>query len=256
MKVITIVYHKNISSIYKKEWIEKSYKSILNQTYKDFAIYELNYGNDDLKLNDEYPNDKEYKFFKVPFDNHADAMNFLLEKCLIDGADYVFNNNLDDFNDERRFEIQLNVISSNGYDLVSSDFVQIDSNDNQIRSMNMSEYKLYNEIIKDHNIICHPSVCYSRNFLENNKYDSSEIPREDLLLWKRSLEKFRFFICPEFLINYRMHEKQVTALNKEVKSSEEKTHIYFNNESKMICSCGEVKNKRLYNFCQKCSKIY
>ena len=201
MKVITIIYHKNISSLYKKEWIEKSYNSILNQTYTDFIIYELNYGDDDLQLCNE-SDEKEYKYYKIPFENHAEAMNFLLEKCFIDGADFIFNNNLDDINDINRFQIQISAIK-NGYDLVSSNFIHIDEDDNEITKMTMSNFNLNDEFSKGHNIICHPSVCYSRKFIENNKYIPSEIPEEDFNLWKRTLSDSNFFICPEFLIKYR-----------------------------------------------------
>ena len=254
MKVITIIYHKNISSLYKKEWIEKSYKSILNQTYTNFIIYELNYGDDGLKLYKDYTNEKEYKYYNISFDNHADAMNFLLEESLKDGADIVLNNNLDDINDINRFQIQISSIK-NGYDLVSSNFIHIDEDDNEITKMTMSVYNLEEELNRKHNIICHPSVCYSRNFIENNKYISSEIPEEDLKLWKRSSNNFKFFICPEFLLKYRIHSNQISNTKIDlIQNLHFNQNIYNNNTEK--CICGQIKNKVKYNFCQKCNKIY
>ena len=55
MKVAAILYHKNIVYLYKKDWIEKSFRSITNQTFTEFSIYELNYGGDKFKLLKEFP---------------------------------------------------------------------------------------------------------------------------------------------------------------------------------------------------------
>ena len=50
LKCLVIFYHKNIQSIYPSRWVEKNISSILNQTYQDFDIWELNYGNDSISL--------------------------------------------------------------------------------------------------------------------------------------------------------------------------------------------------------------
>ena len=253
MKVATIIYHKNVLSIYDKKWIEKCYNSILEQTLKRFTIYELNYGDDDLKLYREYPNNKEYHFYKVKFDNHAVAMNFLLDECIKDGFDVVFNNNLDDFNDVNRFEIQLKKIKK-GYDIVSSNFIHIDKDDLPIRKMDFSKLNIEEQFKNGNNIIAHPSVCYSKNFLDKNRYVGSEIPEEDFLLWKRTIHKYRYFICPEYLINYRIHNNQVSG-NKETKTNDLFIPKYININNN--CNkCGEPKNKIKYNFCQKCNSLY
>ena len=61
--------------------------------------------------------------------------------------------------------------------------------------MNVSDYKDINFILKNHlNIIAHPSVCYSKNFVKNNRYDSNRIPEEDWDLWKRTCDKYKFTI--------------------------------------------------------------
>jgi hypothetical protein len=214
MKVATIIYHKNIKSIYKKEWIDDCINSIKNQSYTDFILYELNYGDGELNLSKEYNVKQENHYYQMKFDNHGEAMNFLLDECLQDGCDVVINNNMDDYSDEKRFEIQLEKIKE-GYDIVSSNFRFVNGEGLSGKEMRMSDLNTKYELLeKNHNVICHPSVCYSRNFLLNNEYDGGEIPEEDFLLWKRTVSNYRFFICDEFLINYRFHENQITAQNK------------------------------------------
>jgi len=79
--------------------------------------------------------------------------------------------------------------------------------------MNMSELNVDKEFAKDHNIICHPAVCYTRSFWEHfGPYDPTTIPREDLLLWKKARKKgAKFGITPQILCCYRIHPNQITA---------------------------------------------
>jgi hypothetical protein len=255
MKVATILYHKNILSIYDRKWIEKCFNSVLNQTFKKFAIYELNYGDDNLKLYREYPNNKEYHYYQTKFDNHADAMNFLLNECVNDGFDVVFNNNMDDFSDIKRFETQLKKIKI-GYDIVASNFIHIDKDDLEIRKMDFSKLDIETQFKKNNNIIAHPSVCYSKNFLEKNKYISSEIPEEDFKLWKRTIKDYKYHICPQYLINYRIHNNQVST-NVRIENVNNSTIQYIQNSNFDNCvKCGSPKNKVKYNFCQKCNTLY
>lgn len=274
MKVAAIVYHKNISSIYRQDWIEKSFKSILNQTFKKFTIYELNYGKDDLKLCKKFTNRKKSHYYNIEMKNHGEAMNFLIEECLKDGFDVIFNNNLDDVSDEKRFELQLNEIKK-GYDVVASNFIHIDSEDVEIRKMNFSDLDIEKELNIGHNIICHPSVCYTKKFLEKNRYNSGEIPEEDLKLWKRTIKNYNFYIHPEYLVKYRLHKNQITSINtkseieteietekqevKEIKKNDIKVNTIIQRPLNIIdrCRfCGEPKNKIKYNFCPKCNTLY
>jgi len=209
MKVAVILYHKNITSLYRKEWIEKSFNSILEQSFQNFTIYELNYGNDDFKLYREYTTDKNYHYYKIEKKNHAEAMNFLIDECIKDGFDVVFNTNLDDISHKDRFAIQLKYIES-GYDIVSSNFIYIDGEDKETIKMTFSGVDIKHELSVNNNVICHPGVCYSRKYLENNRYITTEIPEEDLRLWKRTVNDYKFFICSEYLINYRIHNNQIT----------------------------------------------
>jgi hypothetical protein len=210
MKIGVVFFHKEIDKIYKKEWYESCINSIKNQTFSEFDIYEIDYGASNTNLTGTS------KFFSEEKINYADAMNFIISKSFDDGCDYVFNTNLDDYYTNNRIESQISFLKQ-GYDLVSSDFRYIDENGNHKWDMIHSGF---NQSIKEnldanHNIIAHPSVAYSRFFWENNKYDPSQTPIEDLHLWKKSISNgFKFFIVPEILLTYRIHQQQVSNKNK------------------------------------------
>jgi hypothetical protein len=220
MKIGVIFFHKGIRNIYKERWIKKSVKSILDQTYTDINLYEINYGTDDFSLREYFPEEgRKWSFVKEEMSNHAEAMNFILDKAFLDECNFVFNTNLDDYYDLCRIEKQLEYLKV-GYDIVSSDFCYIqenaENNDTVTFHKNIRQFgpvSLNLEV--DHNVIAHPAVAYSRKFwMDGNRYNQGEIPREDLLLWKRSLSNgSKFIIHPDELLFYRLHQNQITGNN-------------------------------------------
>lgn len=198
-KTAVIVYHKNLSKIYPKEWIEKFKESILNQTFQDFDILELNYGGTEERI---FENSK-YESIEMP--GFAYAMNYLLDKCC--EYDCVFNTNADDWYSEDRFERQLQLIR-NGYDIVSSNFSLV-KKDKVVLTHEFDKKKIAIELKRDHNVLCHPVIAYSKRFLEEERYVPEDVPFEDMNLWKRTVSKYRFIILPDVLCFHRLHEKSV-----------------------------------------------
>src|SRR5574339_1108928 len=175
MKVGLICYHSNIYKIYPSSWIDKYRDSILNQTFKDFEIYEVDYSmgydhifNHSISFVDEFP-------------TFVHTMNWILEVAFQD-CDCVFNTNCDDYYNPKWIEYTLKQIRR-GYDLVSCNFKLF--NEKGIYHVHNFELKnIKRELDRGNNIICHPGVCYSKRFWERgNRYIPEEIPREDLLLW-------------------------------------------------------------------------
>jgi hypothetical protein len=219
MKIGVIFFHKNIRSIYKERWINKCIDTILNQTVNDFTIYEINYGGDDLSLFKDLEIKNQHVFIAEEKSNHAEAMNRIIDLAFSDGCDFVFNTNLDDFYHLQRIEKQLEKLR-NGYDLVSSDFCYIKENgDEDVISFfkNIRNYgEIRDNLDKNHNVIAHPCVAYSKKFWNSSRYIPEEIPEEDLKLWKRSIGNgfgLNFYIYEDILLYYRLHENQITGDN-------------------------------------------
>lgn len=217
MKIGVIFFHRNIKNIYRERWIKKCVDSILNQTYSDFSIYEINYGGEEDSILGGFDFPNPHFFISEEKENHAEAMNSILDVAFGDGCDYIFNTNLDDFYDLKRFKVQLERLNS-GFDLVSSDFCYIEEIGEIDEVTLIKNIKRFGDIQenleKGHNVISHPSVAYSKKFWEQNRYVPEEIPREDMNLWLRSIQNgFKFYICDEVLLNYRLHENQVTGRN-------------------------------------------
>lgn len=177
MRIGVIVFHKN-NHIYDKRWIDKFVCSILEQTYSDFVIYEVDYGGGSVSVFNGYEYAQEHKFYTENFNNHAEAMNFLIDRTLEDSCDYVFNTNIDDYYEKNRFEIQLTHLLD-GYDLVSSNFDYIKDdgfgNDIETLSFRYDDVDIIDDLINGNNCIAHPCVAYSRAYLLDNVYYPSEI---------------------------------------------------------------------------------
>jgi hypothetical protein len=213
MKVGVIFFHGNLFRIHNPDWSRKCIESIKNQTYNDLNFYEINFGDDELQL---LP---DSKFYHIKKKNYADSMNFIINEAFLDGCDYVFNTNIDDIYDPYRIEKQLEYLKI-GYDVVSSDFCYIDSiSEIPFHYMNITSHgDVMKNLNSDHNVIAHPCVAFSKKFWQDpkNRYDINNIGREDLDLWKSSINRgYRFYITKDILLYYRIHGNQVTS-NKNV----------------------------------------
>ena len=219
MKKGVIFFHSNIQQLYPKRWVDKCINSIIHQRERDFKIYEINYGGDDHSVFDGIAHDQEGEFHSKKFSNHAEAMNFIIDRAFSDGCDVVFNTNLDDFYTPDRIEKQMIEIK-NGVDLVSSNmcyFEERDGTDTTLKYINFFEMgSIEKSIIGGNNVIAHPIVAFSKNFWASNRYVPSEVPLEDFLLWKRAASNgVKISIVNDYLLNYRLHSSQITGDNSE-----------------------------------------
>jgi hypothetical protein len=244
-KIGVVFFHKNIKNIYKEKWIKKSIESIVNQTYSNFKLFEVNYGEENISLIKEFfPDFNNLDFYFLPSSDHAKAMNFIIDKAFEDGCDFVFNTNLDDYYHSERIEKQLEKLKE-GYDIVSSDFCYIEEINGEDAITFYKNIKSNTDIKqnldRNHNVIAHPVVSYSRKFWENNRYLPEEIPFEDLNLWKRSINSgFKFYILDDVLLYYRLHQNQITGNN----SSSTFTPNNSNNKNQE--KEGNLRNKIYY----------
>lgn len=205
MKVACIIFHKK-SYNYPAKWIAKCIESIQNQTYKNFDVFEVDYGGEHIQL---YPGSNFASTNHLK--NHAEAHNWLLDKVFDLGYDCAFNVNIDDIYSFGRFEAQIPFIEA-GYDVISSNFCHINEAGKVTNHLVMDNKDFRTEARKNNNIIAHPVCCYSKNFWTNcSKLNPNEIPKDDFELWKRSYHKFKFIILPSFLLFYRVHSQKVSA---------------------------------------------
>lgn len=221
MKTGILVFHSNITKLYKKSWILKFIESINNQTYKNHDIIELNYGeNENIKLFDNsiYIN----KYFKT----HYDCLNYLLDFSFNEKKyENVMITNIDDYYESTKLGLQINLMNKYGYDIVSSNMCifQVIKNKmfkreieyipkNKKKDFNLIWHIIYN-IENNKNIIEHSGICISKQFYFDNKihYDSEIIPFTILNIWKKTINyDTKIHIIDKPLTYQRIHNEQIT----------------------------------------------
>lgn len=221
MKIGIIIYHKNLNNFINENIIEECLNSIRNQTFDIFDIIELDYGNN-IESKSIITNFKQKKiFYKKPFNNHINAMNYLLNKCFNElEYDIIFNINLDDIYDIHRFEYQLRKIIMDDYVLVGSNYKIFKNNkfgdinkdikltlDFESETDEQSYLKL--KINKKKCIIPLSSVCFTKESWDIIKKIDKLPTLEMLLICKKIFShNKKIHICKDFLLNYRIHDNQ------------------------------------------------
>jgi len=200
MKVAIISFHKNIKR-YPDEWIERYKESILNQTYSDYQIYEINYGGDSNRIFESSV------FTSMYMDDHAQAHNYLVNICFENGYDVIMNSNVDDYYPIETLETLIKNYDPY-YSVISGNYRSFNDYNNIIFTTKFHHLNIEREFQRGHNIISHPSCLYTRSFLNHNEsLLSSEIPKDDFGMWKRMLNKgAKFKILPNILLNYRISD--------------------------------------------------
>ena len=235
MESAIIIYHKNALNFYQHRWLFKCLDTIEKQTYQTFDVFEVTYGDKpDEQSIVKYFNklqDKKLFYFHEPMKDHSYAMNFLLNKVFDKRTSYkyCFNINVDDFYHINRFERQIKIIQKLKYDLVSSNILYVDGEDTiKMKVPHLSyafvspkkipmktqikkeqEY-IRNEFLKNHNVVAHPCVCYTRRFWKLVGPYKNVVPREDIILFRAAAlnPKIKIHIAKKYLMYYRIHDSQ------------------------------------------------
>ena len=227
MKIGLIIYHKDIFSYIPNTNILECLESLSKQTFNKYDIFELDYSEKEKESTfltelGLFPENK-IRTFRKECRNHIEAMNYLLNKTFKElEYDIIFNVNLDDVYNVQRVEKQL-IKALEGYDLISSNYRVFQEKDGEVVKREMRVMKSYEEeedeqhiikikIGKNHNFIPTSSMCFTRKcwgVLESIPY----LPgAESLLICKKVLKsKLKIHVCPEILVDYRIHKNQVSA---------------------------------------------
>lgn len=271
-KCATIFFHKNIYKLYKKRWVEKCVNSVLNQSKVTTDIFEINYGNEDISVFENITSSHKKVFYKKNYETHTEAMTFLLTKCFDEfNYDIVFNTNLDDYYDNKRFIYQLNEVNNGSY-LNSSMWHYIkeynDDSTDQIFNEGMNCIIFNNKnfswcdknktnvidsykntipytaikqklIVEKDNILNHSGICFTKKFWKSfDKYGNKlryrdDKPFEDMSLWTRALENnIPITIINSDLIHYRIHSNQI--------GEQQKTFIKTKAFNKSFKACADM----------------
>lgn len=197
------------------KYLKESIDSILNQSFYDFEFFIIDDKSVDnsLEIIKSYKDDRIILIEKEVNTGYTDSLNMAIK---LSKGKYIARMDADDISVKDRFLKQHSYMEDNPDILLLGSSYKI-----------IGKEKIYNfpksyEDIKvfalTQNPIPHPTVLIRSSILHDNElfYDRSYEPAEDFELWTRIIELGRVENLQEVLLNYRVHEGQISNTKKEI----------------------------------------
>lgn len=220
-----------------QDYISKSIKSIINNTYKNFELVIVNDGSTDKteEIIKSF-NDDRIKYLKKSNSGLIETLNYGIQKCnysiimRMDGDDIILSN---------KIQNQLNYFKKSNSILTGTSGYLIDSHGNKIAPIDLPTK--HNEILKSmlkmSPSLIHPSVMfYKDTVLKVGGYDSNFKHAEDFDLFLRLSKIGKISNMSERFIYLRKHENNISLLNAEeqIKNTIISKDIYKHNNNSLV----------------------
>lgn len=205
-----------IMSVYNGEdYLKEAIESVLNQTFKNFELIIVNDCSTDNSpqiLNDFALKDDRVHIITNEVNLKLPAS---LNKAVSNArGEYIARIDSDDIALPKRLELQYKFMKENPDVLLSSCRFMTLKGD--VISSGGCGGRCDNDYVQAlllvTNPILHPGVIAKREVVNTLQYDTSLTCSEDLKLWTMFSQKgFKIKIQPEYLMLYRLHDKQITS---------------------------------------------
>ncbi len=207
----------------KEEYLRESIESILNQTYSDYEFIIIN----DSSTNNAKQVILSYDDSRIKYFENEENLGLI--KTLNRGlelvtGEYIARMDQDDISLPERFAKQVDFLDNNkDIDVLGTWFKRFPKDiimDLPSEDADIKEFFLFNN-----NAIGHPTVMIRKSTLDKYdfKYNEEHKNAEDYGLWLNMMEKTKFANLPEVLLNYRLHENNIS-----VASSKEQVDMAIN----------------------------
>ena len=243
VSVIMAVHNQNL-------FLEKSIKSILNQSYRKFYFLIIDDGSDKKtkKILEKYKN-KDNRIKILTNKKNIGLPKSLNKAIKLVKTELIARMDADDISLKNRLKKQVNFFRKKKYlSILGSNAIIINHDGKTIKKSRMeTEHK---RIVKDiyyKNPIIHPSVMFKKfYFYDIGGYDNSYRKCQDYDLWIRSKNKYIFANLKENLIKYRSSNQYTFTTLKFTLKTILKNSLKYNEPLKGIV--GILKNLIVYIF--------
>jgi glycosyltransferase involved in cell wall biosynthesis len=195
--------------------VGEAIKSVLKQTYRNFEFIIVDDGSTDRSLEIIKIYARKDRRIKILHNKKnegiAKTRNYGIKKSK---GKYIAVQDSDDISSPRRFEKQVDFLEKNPDVGVVGSFIEIFDNSKKIRDIRKypKEDKKLREMIFFVCPIAQPSTMIRKETLEKvGLYDKKYPLSEDIDLWFRIGEKYKFSNIQEVLLKYRENPKSATG---------------------------------------------
>tara|TARA_X000000950_G_scaffold36548_1_gene39049 strand:- start:6624 stop:7370 length:747 start_codon:yes stop_codon:yes gene_type:complete len=188
--------------------IKKSIESIINQTYSNFELIIIDDASTDNTLDIIYNFTNTNSAIKIIINqNNLGVAESRNKGIKMSNGKYIAFCDSDDTWLPSKLEKQINILSHK-YDIVCSDYYQIDKNENIIKLINGPKIISYNKMLKS-NLIPNSSAIYNTKIV--GKFYQKKVGHEDYLMWITITKSLgTVYRIQEPLMNYRVHSNALT----------------------------------------------
>jgi glycosyltransferase involved in cell wall biosynthesis len=199
-------------------FLKETIQSILDQTYENFEFIIINDCSTDNSENiiQDF-NDKRISYIKN--NQNLELINTLNKGITISKGKYIVRIDADDIAHRERISRQVLYMEENSDVIVCGSNVALIKN-NIITNEIIEYHSDSNDIKFALNFYCpfiHPSIIIRKEILIKNKlkFDLEFKHAEDYFLWTQLAAYGEFYNIPEVLTYYRLHEHQISHVNKQ-----------------------------------------
>jgi len=203
-------------------FIESAVKSILNQSFKEFELLLIDDCSTDATV-DIVSKISDTRIKLIQKSENSGYTNSLNQGLNLAKGIYIARMDGDDISHPKRFEKQIQFLEQN------TDYVLCGSNYKIIDTETIITLPEFNDDIRltllSYCCLAHPSVMFRKSIIDNNslQYDKNKEPAEDYDLWSTLIKYGKILNIQEPLLDYRVHQNQVSQLRitRQISSSKE-----------------------------------
>lgn len=198
------------------KYVKQAIDSILQQSYKEFELIIVNDGSKDnsLSIIKSY-NDQRIKLISNPENKGLIyCLNFGITQCK---GKYIARMDADDISLPERLQEQVKYMELNpNVGVCGCDYIQFKNATEKRHKADVDYDTILSYMIFNCSIV-HPSLIIRKSVLESldTVFNMDFKHAEDYELWSRLIFETKFSAVSKVLFKYRLHEQQVTEVNKQ-----------------------------------------
>lgn len=241
-----------------EKFIERSIRSILNQTYKNWElIFWDNKSNDNsLKIINQFNDDRIKYFYSKNYDKLYKARNLALKKAK---GEFIAFLDVDDTWEKNKLQIQSDDIIKNKADISFSNYWELKKNKKKIFKKSLTAKNINNQILNNYpigilTVLIKSDVFFKKNFFFDESYEIIG----DFDFFFRLSTKVKFSCVNLPLATYFIHSNNLSIKKLDLEIEEfnnwilNNNQILINNKNKIF----ENQNIRICNYLFNDKKLF
>jgi glycosyltransferase involved in cell wall biosynthesis len=201
-----------VMSVHNGErYLAEAVQSVLNQTFRDFELIIINDGSTDRTGEILEGFARAHSRIRLISRENKGLSYSLNEGVLAARGEWVARMDADDVALPYRFDRQLRWLEKSGADIGGSSVRVIGTWRRRVWVYPSDPEEIKARLLFN-SAFAHPAIMARRSVLTGHVYADSSLPSEDYHLWTRlALAGVRMTNCPDVLLNYRLHNSQISA---------------------------------------------